>query len=69
MQAAEGAVGAYIAVLSHLGWKSCSYDTVQTDGLDDHGGLVLLHLDRICPDVVTKLAERRLDDIDAAAST
>ena len=35
--AAEGATGAYVACLKHLGWEAPHFDKIRTDGLDAKG--------------------------------
>ena len=69
MRAAEGAAGAYLAVLCHHSWKAPSFKHILTDELDCDGTAILLDLNFTCPKVVLVMAARRLYDIDAANSS
>ena len=69
MRAAEGAAGAYLAVLCHLSWKLPSFRHILTDQLDCDGSAILLGLNVTCPKVVLMMVARRPYDLDASNSS
>ena len=69
MKDGHGAAGAYIAVLRHLGWNSPCANSILTDERDRNGELITLDLRTTCPRTVYMMAERRLNDIGAEASS
>ena len=68
MTDAEGATGAYLAVLAHLGWASPCFDIIFMDELNLNGERTSISLKETCPKVVLMWAKRRMADLDAQGS-
>ena len=65
---AEGATGAYLAMLAYSVWASPSVDLIFTNELDQNGERISLCLKQTCPKVVMMWAKRRMAEIDAQGS-